>query len=299
MTKGLVLYNPKSGEQSIPARLDYIIERFQAHDIRLMPYRLFQQENTSEDILELIHTDPYAFILLFGGDGSLNFMANLMLKNGINLPLGVFPGGTCNDFARNIGMPADLEPWIDMVLAGNTRHVDAGCINDQHYFMGNLGGGIFANVSFNTGSDLKKNLGPVAYYLKALDQLPNIEVFDLTVDIENKHIEEKVILFLVLNGKNVAGFSNFFKEADVEDGLIDILLFKNAGPMELAGVFMKTMAGELPGDRHILHLRAKEVRIQCSRQLQISVDGEKGTVLPIKVQCIHPGIKMFIQETYR
>ncbi len=294
MTKGLLLYNPKSGEQSIPARLDYIVERFQAHDIRLTLYRLFQKETTLEDILELIHSDPYAFILLFGGDGSLNFIANLMLKNGINLPLGVFPGGTCNDFARNIGMPHDLEKWIDMVLAGNTRYVDAGCINDHHYFMGNMGGGMFANVSFKTGSDLKKNLGPVAYYLKALDQLPNIEVFDLTVDIEDNHIEEKVILFLVLNGKNVAGFSDFFREADVKDGLIDILLFKNARPMELAGVFMKMMAGDLSGDRHIIHLRVKEARIQSDRQLQISVDGEKGTVLPIKVQCIHPGLKMFI-----
>ena len=223
-------------------------------------------------------------------------MANLMLKNGINLPLGVFPAGTCNDFTRNIGMPNYLEQWTDMFLAGKTKHVDAGCINDHHYFMGNLGGGIFANVSFNTGNELKKNLGPVAYYLKALDQLPNIEAFDLAVDIENSHIEEKVILFLVLNGKNVAGFSNFFKEADVDDGLIDILLFKSARPMELAGVFMRMMAGELSGDRHIIHLRAKEVRIQSNSQLQISVDGEQGTILPIKVQCIHPGIRLFVSQ---
>ncbi len=293
MTKGLLIYNPRSGDQSIPSRLDYIIQRFQAYDICLTSYRMFQKECTGEDILALIHSQQYDFILLFGGDGSLNFMVNLILKNGINLPLGVFPGGTCNDFARNIGMPCDLEPWTDMVLAGNTRHVDAGCINDHHYFMGNLGGGIFANVSFNTKTDLKKNLGPVAYYLKALDQLQKIEVFNLTVDIEDNHLEEKVILFLVLNGKNVAGFSNFFKDADIEDGLIDILLFRNARPMELAGVFMKMMANELAGGKHIIHLRAREARIQSDKQLQISVDGEKGTVLPIKVQCIHPGIKMF------
>ena len=92
----------------------------------------------------------------------------------------------------------------------------------------------------------------------------------------------------------MAGFSNFFKDADVTDGMIDILLFKNARPMELAGIFMKMMAGELSSDRHIIHLRSKEVRIQSDRQLQISVDGEKGTILPIKVQCIHPGIRLFI-----
>lgn len=295
MVKGLFLYNPKSGDQSIQNKLDYIFERFQAEDVLLVPFRMFQKENTEEAILELLHLEKFVYILLFGGDGSLNYMVNLLLKNGINLPLGVFPSGTCNDFARNIGMVNDLERWINLVLSGKTRYIDAGCINDIHYFMGNLGGGIFANVSFHTHNDLKKSLGPVAYYLKALDELPNIEAFDLTVDIEGKHIHDKVILFLVLNGKNVAGFSNFFQKADIEDGLIDILLFKEARPMELAGIFMKVLANELPEDKHIIHLRAKEARIQSDKQLQISVDGEKGTVLPIKVKCIHPGIRLFME----
>lgn len=296
MKKGLLLYNPKSGDQSIKNKLDYIIERFQNAGILLVPFRMFQDENTGESILEIIRSDEYASILLFGGDGSLNFMVNLLLKNGITLPLGVFPCGTCNDFARNIGMPNDLEKWIALILSGKTRCIDAGCINDHHYFMGNLGGGIFANVSSHTQSDFKKNLGPVAYYLKALDQLPNIEVFDLDVDTENIHIREKVILFLVLNGRNVAGFSNFLKEADIEDGLIDILLFKNGRPMELAALFMKMLSNELSGDSHIIHLRAKEVRIQSQKKIQISVDGEQGTILPIKVQCIHPGIRLFVDD---
>ena len=100
----------------------------------------------------------------------------------------------------------------------------------------------------------------------------------------------------MLNGRNVAGFSDFYKDADLEDGLIDILLFKMARPMELAGLFIKMLANELPGDPHIIHLRAKEVRIQTDKKIQISVDGEKGTLLPIKVQCIHPGIRLFLQE---
>lgn len=296
MTKGLLIYNPKSGEQNLASRLDLVFERFQAENVSLTPYRMFQSDHTGEDILQLIRTESFAFILLFGGDGSLNFMANLLLKNGISLPLGVFPAGTCNDFARGIGMPQDLDEWIRIILAGKTRLVDAGCINDHHYFLGNLGGGMFANVSFNTQNDLKKNLGPLAYYLKALDQLPDIESFTLTVDTDDNHTEEQVILFLVLNGKNVAGFSNFFGDADIEDGMIDILLFKKARPMELAVVLMKILAKELSGDSRIVHLRAREARVQSDRPLQISVDGEKGTILPIKVRCVHPGIRLFVRE---
>lgn len=291
MEKGLFLYNPKSGDQSIKNKLDYIFERFQNANVILVPFRLFQNEHCTDSIVEILRRESFSFILLFGGDGSLNYIVNLLLKNGLALPLGVYPCGTCNDFAHNLGMLNDFEHWFDMILSGNTKYVDIGCINDHHYFLGNLGGGVFANVSFNTDNELKKKLGPVAYYLKALDELPNIEAFSITVDTENRKICEQVILFLVLNGRNVAGFANFFSGADFQDGLFDILLFKKARPLELAGLLMKILANELPGDKRIIHLRAKEVRIQSDKNIQITVDGERGSLLPIKVQCIHPGIR--------
>jgi len=294
MTKGLLLYNPKSGDQSIKNKLDYIFERFQDSGILLVPLRLFQNDQTTEHILEALKSGGFSFILLLGGDGSLNYAANLLLKYNISIPMGVYPGGTCNDFARSIGMPDDLDNWISGILSGKTKYVDAGCINDSRYFLCNVGGGMFAGASFQTGNELKKNLGPVAYYLKALDELSEIKVFDLTVDTESCHVEEKVILFLVLNGRNVAGFSNFLKEADIEDGFIDILLFKEGRPMELIGLFIKMLAKEITEDRHIIHLRAKEALIRSDQEIQITVDGEKGTCLPVKVRCIPHGLRLFV-----
>lgn len=296
MVKALFLYNPKAGDRSITHKLNHIVKRFQAADVLLVPYRMFDNDCTEKNIRELLRSAHFSFILLFGGDGSLNYMANLIIKNGISLPMGIFPCGTCNDFSRNLGMTNDLDQWIDMVLSGHTRYIDIGCINDHHYFIGNLGGGMFADVSFSVSDDLKKKLGPAAYYLKALDELPNIESFNITLDTENCRINEKIILFIVLNGKNVAGFSDFFQQADIEDGLLDILLFKNARPMELAGIFMKILAKELSEDKNIIHLRAKEVRLQSDKKIRINVDGEMGTILPVKVHCVHPGLRLFIRK---
>ena len=88
MIKGLLLYNPKSGEQSIPAKLDYVIERFESHNIRLTLYRLFQNESTAEDILEIFMQNPMRSSF-FWRDGSLTH-ANLMLKH-VSAASGVFP----------------------------------------------------------------------------------------------------------------------------------------------------------------------------------------------------------------
>jgi YegS/Rv2252/BmrU family lipid kinase len=294
MEKGLFLYNPKSGDQSIKNKIDYIIKKFQQSGIFLIPFRMFDASNSDETLHKLLRTEKFNFIALSGGDGSLNYLVNFLMKNGISLPLGVFPCGTCNDFARGIGMTDNMDEWINVILAGKTRVVDTGCINGNQYFIGNMGGGVFAGASFNTNNEMKRALGPAAYYLKALGELPQIESFNISVETENLNIAEKVILFIILNGRNVAGFSNFLKEADIFDGLFDILLFKNAKPMELANIFLKMVSSDLPNDRNIVYFRAKECRLKSDKKVQISIDGEQGPSLPVEVRCIQPGIRFFV-----
>ncbi|HEY8500626.1 MAG TPA: YegS/Rv2252/BmrU family lipid kinase [Clostridia bacterium] len=294
MDKGLFLYNPKSGDQSIKNRIDYIIKKFQQSNIFLIPFRMFDAVNNDDNLQRLFRSEKFSFIALSGGDGSLNYLVNFLMKNGINLPLGIFPCGTCNDFARGIGMTDNMDEWINVIAAGKTRIVDTGCINNDRYFIGNIGGGVFAGASFNTNNEIKRALGPAAYYLKALGELPQIESFNILVKTENCVIEENVILFIILNGRNVAGFSNFLKEADISDGLFDILLFKNAKPVELVNILLKMVSSGLSGDRNIIYLRAGECRLESDKKIQISVDGEQGPFLPLHVRCIQPGIRLFV-----
>jgi diacylglycerol kinase family enzyme len=109
MEKGLFLYNPKSGDQSIKNKIDYIIKKFQQSGIFLIPFRMFDASNSDETLHKLLRTEKFNFIALSGGDGSLNYLVNFLMKNGISLPLGVFPCGTCNDFARGIGMTDNMD----------------------------------------------------------------------------------------------------------------------------------------------------------------------------------------------
>lgn len=296
MLKGLFIYNPISGDHSIKNNLDNIFKKFQEAGIFLVPFRLFQNDKCSQSLTELLKSDAFNFAAVYGGDGSMNYMVNIFIKHGISIPLGIFPGGTCNDFSRSIGMTGNVDDWVNVVMSGKIKCIDAGLINNHQYFLGNLCGGMFANVSFQTGNELKKNIGIVAYYLKALDKLPKVESFSLSVETEDCKIYEDVILFLVINGRNVAGFSDFFKDADIEDGLLDIILFKIEKPMELFNLLLKILSKELAGDERIIHIRAKEIRIQSNKQVQINVDGESGTLLPIHVKCIHPGIKLYVNE---
>lgn len=293
MKRALFIYNPLSGDHSTPNRLDHIVEKFQEKGIVVQFYRLHGVRDKS--LTALIQRKEFDQVIISGGDGTINSIINLLLKNDVNVPVGVIPSGTCNDFARCLNLPNSLNENLDIILGDNTIDVDVGLINDNKYFLSTCAGGLFVNVSFSTHNELKKNFGPFAYYLKALNEVTNIKSFKLKIETENEVLEEDSLLFLILNGKHAAGFSNIIKEADLSDGLMDIVLIKSCSHIDLASLFFKVLSNDSLNDKHVAKLTAKSCTITSDGDVGISVDGEKASGLPLKVRFINKALKVFVK----
>ncbi len=297
MQKAIFIYNPLSGDRSIPQRLDSIIKQFQEKNILVQP---FSVTTDCQDILvELLKNGGYSFAVISGGDGTINHFVNMMLKNNITLPFGIVPSGTSNDFARCVNLPGTLMECIDVILAGNTIDVDAGLINDSQYFLSTCAGGVFVDVSFNTHNELKRNFGPFAYYLKALSELASIKSFKVKLETEKETIEEEILLFLILNGKHAAGFYNLIEDADLSDGIMDIIMIKSCSHIDLATLFFNVLTNAHLNNKNVIKLSAKTCNITCegksSCSIDLSVDGEKGDKLPINVKFINKALKVFVK----
>ncbi len=78
-----------------------------------------------------------------GGDGTINAAANVAV--GTDVPLGVLPLGTLNHFAKDLGIPADLEPAARVVLAGRITAVDVGEVNGR-IFLNNSSLGVYPSI---------------------------------------------------------------------------------------------------------------------------------------------------------
>lgn len=294
MEKAILIYNPLSGHRSVPKKLDYIIKRFMDKGVLIQPYRVDSDEQ-GDKLASILKGDKFSYAVISGGDGTVSSMVNTLLKNNIELPIGIIPSGTCNDFARSLNIPLDLNRCLDIILAGNLAEIDAGLINDEKYFLNTCAGGIFVDVSFSTSSELKRNFGPLAYYLKALGEVPNIRPFKLKVTTDTQTIEQEFLLFLILNGKHAAGFSNIIQQADISDGLMDILLIKNCLHIDLAGLFFKVLGNEFLNDKNVMWLRTKQCLIEGTGDVALSIDGEKGDGLPISVKFINKALKVFVR----
>lgn len=290
MKKALFVYNPYSGDRSIPQQLDSILASALEHDVLLQPYHIGAG---NQKLLNILSEENYAFLVVSGGDGTLNSIVNLLLLNELKLPVGIIPAGTCNDFARSLNLPASLTACLDIIWAQKITEIDLGLINGERYFLNTCGGGLFIDVSFNTDHELKKNFGPLAYYLKALGEVRQKRPFVLKIQTENESIEEEVLLFFILNGTHGGGFANLVGDASMSDGFVDIVLVKNCAHLELANLFFRVLAHEPINDKYARRIKAGKCFIAGSSDILLSIDGEKASSLPIELCVVPKALQVF------
>jgi diacylglycerol kinase (ATP) len=291
MKKVLVVYNPFSGNRYVPKQLDYIVTRFIENDTIAIPFRLGRDNSSCLENI-LVGESPDA-VIVSGGDGTVNSIASLLLDNGLDIPIGVIPAGTCNDFARSLSIPSNMRKSLDIILSGNITEIDTGLINGEKYCLNTCAGGNFVDVSYSTDSELKKNFGPLAYYMTALGELANLRPVSLKLTTDDEIVEGEFLLFLILNGRHAAGFWNLVEEADLSDGYMDILLVRNCLHVEMAGLFFKVLNNDFVNDRNVMWLRTSRCRIEGDTGFNLSVDGEEWKSLPIDIEFLHRKLKVF------
>lgn len=297
--KALFIYNPLSGNRDIATELDKIIEHFIKNKIILTVIRL--EEEIYDILSELLNTLDYDFIIGVGGDGTIDSIARRIVKNNITKPYAVIGSGTCNNFASNISMPSGVYKTIEEIAKYKTAMVDIGCLQTGHIFLSSLAIGVFAETSFETNSDLKEWLGPFAYHLQGLTQLPNIKTNKFIIKSDKKTVELQAYMVLVLNGTNVGNIGGLFgNNVDIKDGLFEMIIVKEANPVDLANLLVKVVKGEDFTNSNIIEIiKSSEFEIDCEdRSLAVSIDGEKGPSLPLKLSVKPNYINVIVGNTY-
>lgn len=288
MKKVKFIYNPFSGENIILSELDKVISIHQEFGYQVVPFRI-ERGVTIEEALDDID-DSYYYILVAGGDGTVDSLVNAMKGRNINIPIGILPVGTANDFAKFLGMPHDVSTCVKQILSTEPKGVDIGQINDK-YFVNVASTGLFTDVSQKTDVNLKNTIGKLAYYLKGLEQLPNFR--KLKVSLKSKEVEYDgyMYLLLVFNGQTAGNFKLATK-ADTMDGYLDIIMFKAISITELIPLFIKVLRGEHLDSNNILYFKTNELIVHSPEDIVTDIDGEKGPDFPLNIKCINNGIKV-------
>ena len=285
MKKVRFIYNPFSGEGSILNKIDKIIEIHEERDYQIVPFRISKNKGIKE-ALEIVD-ESYSYILIAGGDGTVDVLLNAMKEKGLNLPIGILPVGTANDFGKFINIPQDIEEACKQILSSKPVKVDIGKINDRYFI--NVASTLFTDVSQKTDVTLKNAIGKLAYYIKGIEELPNFRKLKIKLKSKEVDYNGEMYLMLIFNGQTAGNFKLATRSMD---GLLDVIVIKAVQIFEVLPLFIKVLKGEHLDSNKVIYFKTNDLYIECEEGIVTDIDGERGPDFPLHIQCIKDAIEV-------
>jgi len=224
--------------------------------------------------------EGFQTILAAGGDGTVNEVANGVA--GSNVRFGILPVGTMNVFASELGIPQNnLQAAWQIIEDGLVRELDLPMANGSH-FVQLAGIGLDAEVVRQTTPESKKSLGPMSYLL-TLAQVAAVPPPTIVVETQDSRRYEGSFV-LVGNGRFYGGPFVLFKDARPDDGLLDVLVFKNQSHWDVVRYFQAIAFGshaELPD---VDYFQTRSMSVHSTGSVPVELDGELADALPCRFE---------------
>jgi diacylglycerol kinase (ATP) len=222
--------------------------------------------------------EGYGKIVAAGGDGTINEVVNGLA--GTDAALGLLPMGTVNVFATELQLPAaKLKECWKIICAGHTRSIDLPNANGKH-FVQLAGIGLDAQAVKETSTKLKRSFGPLSYLISAA-QIASRPPPHLLIQSENAGTREGSFV-LIGNGRLYGGPFPFFKRAAIDDGLLDVLVFKRVSYFDIIRYLQGVIFSSSINIAEVEYFQTARLRVSSPQEVPVEVDGELIGVCPVE-----------------
>jgi YegS/Rv2252/BmrU family lipid kinase len=238
-------------------------------------------------------------LVVVGGDGSVHEVVNgIAGRAGVEIALLV--RGTGWDFARSLGLPRNVDRAIEVALSGRTRTIDLGHAT-YRLADGGEGKSYFANVASagmsgaiaQRANDTSKALGgKVSYVWATFGVFARWTSNEIEVSVDGETRRARMHDVIVANGPYLGGGMKICPDAELDDGIFDVLLIGDLTKRDLVLTMPKIFRGtHLPHPKAEL-LRGAQVSVDAAEPLPIELDGEQPGTTPVRFEIIPRALRV-------
>ena len=282
MKSAVFLYNTQSGKCKIERCTEAVCTVFRAYGYDIKPQLIDFGANPFDG------NEQIDLMVVAGGDGTVNYVVNAMRNKGLDIPLGVIPAGTANDFAGALGMSHKPLEAAKQIASGAIDRVDCGCVNGL-YFVNIFSFGIFTTTSQHTPDERKHKIGKLAYIIEGVKEFRTMHAVPLEIEADGERFDLRSLMVLIFNGETAGGF-HLARRSSIKDGLFDCILLEKKNFFRSTLAMCRYLAGGSP--KIVRHLRARRIDIRSSVNEPTDVDGQKGAEFPLHIECLAGGLRV-------
>ena len=287
MRKILLIANPKSGIKNNNELVNIVINKFKENSIEITLNKT-EYPGHAIELAKNCNFSEFSSICAVGGDGTLNEVLNGVLKRNDKkkIPIGLIPGGTGNSFMKTLEFLDPIKA-ITQIIKNKTRPVDVikvNCPGQVYYSLNLVGWGMATDIS--VFAEKLRILGQQRYNIASIFEIIKNKKRPASLILDGKEINNDFCFIIACNTKYVGKGMKMAPEADLEDGLIDVIIVRKTSSLRLFSVFPKLFNGSHIFSPLCEYIQVKSLEINPVINSPLNIDGEIIGETPAKLNVL-------------
>jgi YegS/Rv2252/BmrU family lipid kinase len=300
MAKVFVVVNPAAGESGGELRRR-IEDHFAGVDWDCEVYETTGQERIASVVRTALgrRDSGVDLVVAAGGDGTVSGAAGGLVHT--EVPLGVVPVGTGDTFARELGIPLNLEEALRLLTGEHASvRIDAMGVSGRFYVL-NVSVGLSGLMMRDTARADKRRFGRVAYAWTGLRKLLGYQPHQFTVTVDGEGRTVRASEVMIANSGALGDPSlRWSPQVALDDGRVDVIIVRARTALDYLRFLSAVLLGRQSEETAIRHLIAeRRVVVDARPELPVQADGEFIGRPPVAVEVVPEAVEVVVGEEGR
>lgn len=292
---GVLFYHEHSGIKNIYEGLGEVTKSLTTI-CKHLSIQLSENEGDIIKYCEKIKNQDYSsdvdVVFILGGDGTVNELVNGVMKHDLNVPIGVIPGGTFNDFSKTLNLDPDFKKASEQLKSSRIESYDVMKVNDS-YVLNFVGVGLIVQNAENVQEGRKDIFGKLSYIGSTVKTLMNPEYFDYTLNVDGEEYNGNISMLVIANSPNIGGGRIPLMDLSPQDGKVNSFIFDRQSFTILNDVFKKRDSmdwNEITNG--IDHIAGSHITLSTEPSMKVDIDGEISLDTPITIEVLPKALQI-------
>lgn len=246
-------------------------------------FYLLTGKDDKRSVMHHIDTIKPDRVVAVGGDGTVKMVAGLLKETPV--VLGILPAGSANGMATELGLPANMEEALDVIIHGQVKKIDVLRINEEQICIHLCDVGL--NAMLVKYFEQSKKRGMWGYGKAVFRVLWQKQKMRVSIQTESAKYQRKAYMVVMANARKYGTGANINPDGDIADGRFEIVILRKLNVLEILKAIFTDRSFH---PRRIEVISATNAEMRIHRKAYFQVDGEfEGKTAMVKARVL-PGV---------